>query len=103
MGEEELIDINEILMDAIEDLEDPATQVIAKEYEKNCKWGMENLEELKKKYGGKLVLILDQRIIFADEDHKKVRKRFRSFFGPSLRSKIVPFYIPREDEISSYG
>lgn len=51
-----------------------------------------------KKYAGKTILVLDGRVIFANEDLKKVEKRRRSYFEPSLRFQIDIICIPTEEE-----
>jgi hypothetical protein len=99
MGERTVIDINEIIMDMIRN---PEIQVINIKYTENFKWGVRNLQGWKEQYGGKIVLILDKEVIFADEDIEKVRATLASF-PISLRAQIVPFKILRKDEISFYG
>ena len=101
--ERTLVDVNEIVRDAIRILEDSATQASIKEYRKNFKWGVRNRQKLRRKYGGKLVLILNGQVRFADEDFGKVSKRLMSFFEPSLRSQIASIYIPRENEMMLPG
>ncbi|MCK4453790.1 hypothetical protein KAU51_00330 [Candidatus Parcubacteria bacterium] len=51
-----------------------------------------------KKNAGKTILVLNGRVIFADEDIKKVEKRRLSYFEPSLRSQIDIVRIPTAEE-----
>ena len=51
-----------------------------------------------KKYAGKIILVLNGRVIFANEDIKRVEKRWLSYFEPFLRFQIDIIYIPTEIE-----
>ena len=51
-----------------------------------------------KKYAGKIILVLNGRVIFANKDIKRVEKRWLSYFEPSLLSQIDIIRIPTEIE-----
>lgn len=71
--------------------------VDAWEYWRNMDWFYQNLEEVKRKYSGQLVLILNHKIIFSGEDAEEARRELRSL-GDQMNQCYVR-YVPRVGEM----
>ena len=65
-------------------------------YRLNAQWLGDNLGNIREQYRGKIVVVLNKRIVFSDEDTEKVRAKVRSLPNPN-QSYIR--YIPAEKEV----
>ena len=55
-----------------------AESVVAIDYDKDCQWFDDNYEELKEKFAGKAIAIMNGGIIHSDEDYLKFLEYLRS-------------------------
>lgn len=69
-----------------------------REYNKNSDWFRQHLDdELEDKYEGRIVLVLNQEVIFNSEDAEEARGKLRSL-GGQMNSCYVR-YVPRLGEM----
>lgn len=67
-----------------------------RKYWDNYQWFEQNLEQIKMAHKGKVVIVLDGKIIFDSENMEEVRKILRTLSAPN-QSYIR--YVPAENEL----
>jgi len=81
--------------------EDKTVWENSEKYSKNAKWYKENFKEIQKIHGGKVVVVLGEKIEFSSEDVREVRQIIRSFDSNTL-SQLYIRYVPKENEAFSW-
>lgn len=66
------------------------------EFMENSQWFSRNLEQIKEMYGGKVVLIYNQEIVFSSEDSNEVINKITSLGLES--NQCIVCYIPKPGE-----
>nr|CBH36798.1 hypothetical protein BSM_02750 [uncultured archaeon] len=68
------------------------------EYLRNIDWVKENFETIKDEHRGEVVVILDKKVKFSDDNIEKVREDIRSLNPEQLNQSYIR-YIPKEEEL----
>ena len=68
------------------------------EFMQNTQWFSQNLEKIKEVYGGKVVLIHNQKIVFSSEDSNEVINKITSLELES--NQCIVYCIPKPGEES---
>jgi hypothetical protein len=69
---------------------------ILSSYEENAKWVSSNYEELKKKFNGEWVAVLDNSVVDHDPDLAKLVKRLRKHHA-EVYSQIAVEYVTTKE------
>jgi hypothetical protein len=68
-------------------------------FSENSKYYIQNMEQLRKDYGGKFIAILKGEIVLEEDDAQKLLDLLREKYTGEERSQIFTTYVPLEQEI----
>ncbi len=79
-----------------EALDNETTWINYRKYRENVEWFKKNFDDLKKKYRGQIVVVLNGEIQVSDKDINNIRNQLRDV--PNLNQAYIR-YIPKKKEM----